>query len=385
MREQSPPVVIFGAGKTGRGFAAHLCQMSGVPFILVDQDRQLVERLRLHRRYEVHVLSDPEHVAVLEPNGVYHTSDEGWIRYFESARLCFTAVFGNNLPELGHTLAIGLKRRFRDPSHLLPATIVTCENLNGAANVLREAVLQQLGGDTSREVVDRNVGFSEGMILKTCLDPRADGDPLSLLAEDFFELPCDRAEVRGGLPELKGLQPQDDFSHQLLRKIYTYNCINAVISYLGARQGIHLLSDAAADPEIREWAERARDETSAALIREFGFDPAEQESWGARALRKFANASLPDPLSRNGADPRRKLSRTDRLIGPALLALKHGIKPRAIVEGVLAAVHFPDLDGQRLIDHFPGSDPHGLLTEVCELRSDEPLYEYIVTHWTRER
>ncbi|MCH2375173.1 MAG: mannitol-1-phosphate 5-dehydrogenase, partial [Planctomycetes bacterium] len=86
-----------------------------------------------------------------------------------------------------------------------------------------------------------------------------------------------------------------------------------------------------------------------------------------------------------GADPRRKLSRTDRLIGPALLALKHGIKPRAIVEGVLAAVHFPDLDGQRLIDHFPGSDPHGLLTEVCELRSDEPLYEYIVTHWTRER
>ena len=374
----SSPVVIFGAGKTGRGFLAHLCQDAGVPFVLVDRDRNLVEALRRHGSYEVRVLSTPERVVTLRPEGVY-AIDGPWEEAFARTSLCFTAVFGNQLGALGETLAPVVARRLDRTEPSRPGfNFVTCENWAGAATTLRSAVSGQLNA-AQRARAERSVGFAEAIVLKTCLAPAAGAPPLSVQAQDLFELPLDAEALRAPLPAIPGLRPQEGFQHQLTRKLYTYNCINAVLTYLGARRGLDLLSEAAADPEVYACAERAGGEAGRALVAEFGFDSTEQQAWQAAALEKFADPRVPDPLARNGADPRRKLARDDRLVGPALLALRHGIEPRAIAEGILAALDFEDGGAPALStgDGFPGP----VLEELCGLQSDEPLYGYLASVW----
>ena len=83
---------------------------------------------------------------------------------------------------------------------------------------------------------------------------------------------------------------------------------------MGAQKGYTQLYEGGTDPEIIAIARQAAIETSEAQIAEFGFDKKEQYGWVEAAFAKFADNSLPDPISRNGADPARKLSRNDRLI-----------------------------------------------------------------------
>lgn len=374
----SAPVWIFGAGKTGRGFLAHLCHDAGLAFVLVDRDAALIESLRAEGSYTVRVLASPERTVQLRPQACY-TTDEAWQEPFADVNLCFTAVFGNNLDALGETLSAALAARFAATSPLR-LNVLTAENLSGAAERLRTAVLERIVDRALRARVDSGVGFSESIVLKTCLAPGPEDHPLTIRAQDFFELPCDAAHLRGPLPPVPGLESRDDFEHQLVRKLYTYNCINAVLTYLGARKGETLLSAAAADADTYSWARRAGEEASRALVSEFGFDSGEQDAWQAAALAKFSDPRIPDPLSRNGADPRRKLGRDDRLVGPARLVLKHGGEPRAIAEGLFAAFHFSDADEPSLLETYQ-DDGIALLQDVCGLSPGDPLYDYLVALW----
>jgi len=379
-----PPAVIFGAGKTGRGFAAHLCARSGLPFVLVDVDAKLVGELDEAGAYTVRVLTEPPQDVLLKALRCHQVSSSSWVDDFDRTSLAFTAVFGNRLQSLAAALAPALARRYGARGARGVLNIVTCENLAAAASVLRQAVLGALPDDVEvRRAVSEQVGFVEGIVLKTCLGPDEGGAPLLVRAENLFELPCDADAWRGPPPSVRGLQLTPNFQHQLVRKLYTYNCINAVITYLGAMRGFRFLSEAARDEEIGDWAVRAGKESGQALVKEFGFDADEQEVWIQRALAKFSDRNIPDGLERNGADPRRKLGSDDRLIGPARLCLRHGIEPRGIATGILAAVEFRDAGKTSLLETC-GSF-FQVLTEVCRLQPSEPLEKYLLARWRETR
>jgi mannitol-1-phosphate 5-dehydrogenase len=83
-----------------------------------------------------------------------------------------------------------------------------------------------------------------------------------------------------------------------------------------------------------------------------------------------------DTVAHHGADPRRKLKCADRLVGPALLARKHGIGPlhlpRAITAGFLyeapgdpGAVFVPV---RVAVLGLPAA-----VREVCELSDDKAV------------
>ncbi len=376
------PLIIFGAGRTGRGFLAHVAARAGREFVLVDRDAGVIAQLRAAGSYDVEVLSSPPRRVELSSAAAYEldaveAGTPPWQRDFDAADICFTAVFGDNLPGLGRSIAKALAARYgRKDAAVSPLQVVTCENLKDAACTLKESVVKSLPSDARlRATVDRNVGFVEAMVLKTCIGPAHGDSPLTVRAEDFFDLPCDATAFRGSPPEdLGDLRPQPNFEHQLVRKLYTYNAINAVITYVGARRGLQFLAEAANDPIIRDAAVKAAKEASDALVAEFGFDQREQDSWVTRALAKFSNPAIPDPLARNGANPRRKLGRDDRLVGPARLALKHGIEPRALACAIFAAMEFasrgePPLSADRSFEQ--------ILSEVCGLEREEPLALYL--------
>jgi mannitol-1-phosphate 5-dehydrogenase len=364
--------LIFGAGKTGRGFAAHLAYLGGYNIILVDKNRQLIADLNKASKYDIIILDRQEMNCTIPVAGAFHTEDLLLQEEFIATSLVFTSVFGNNLAALAKDLAMALRKRYAiNPGQLL--TIITCENLTMAAGVLKNAVVEQLGHDKEKWLSEY-VGFCESIIFRTCLEPTSEQHPLTIRSQNFFELPCDGDALKEPL-SVYGLKPLKQFSNQLRRKIYTYNCINAVITYLGAIKGYRQLHEAGNDAEILSTAKKAATETSAAQVAEFGFDSLEQEEWVKAAFLKFADTNIPDPIERNGADPTRKLARNDRLIGPALLALDHGIYPGGLIEGIKACCQYREPGNSSSIADIIASKGIGaVLEEICGLSKEEKLF-----------
>lgn len=367
------PAIIFGAGKTGRGLAAALCARSGIPVVLVDKDTTLVSKLAHAGGYTLSTLGGnserirPVLTATLE--------SDLWQAPFNKAEICMTAVIGNNFPSLASALARALIQRHK-AGVTTPLNIITCENLTRAASILRDAVMSTLPVDSRKPIADRT-GFIEAMVLTTSLGPsNASQDPLEVRTQNAFRLPCDRAAFVGDPPSVHGLEPIGNFEYQLVRKIYTYNGINAVISYIGAELGHTDLSSAARDNRIATLAIQAGDEAGAGLISEYRFDRSEQDGWRDAAIAKFQDSSIPDPIARNAADPARKLSRDDRLVGPALLALKANCEPLALARGIVAAAKFRDTGKPALIEQY-GSLPE-VLSAVCGLTPGEALYKIAI-------
>jgi len=367
--------LIFGAGKTGRGFAAHLAFLGGYDVILIDKNRHLVSDLKKADQYDIQVLDNEEKNCTIKPVEIYHIEDVSWHNEFVETSLIFTSVFGNNLEELAEDLAIALQKRYTEnPNKVL--TIITCENLTNAAGFLKKMVIKNLD-EEKEKWLSEVVGFSESIIFRTCLEASADRSPLTVRAQNFFELPCDANEIKEEL-HVYGLKPLKNFSNQLRRKIYTYNCINAVIAYLGAKKGYSQLYEAGNDAEILATARKAASETCLAQVAEFGFDTKEQEEWMNGAFAKFADKNIPDPIERNGADPERKLGRDDRLIGPALLALKHHIYPEGLLAGIMACFDYSDPNKNfKIADLIFQKGPDLVLKEICGLSKEEELFMLI--------
>jgi mannitol-1-phosphate 5-dehydrogenase len=367
--------LIFGAGKTGRGFAAHLAMLGGYEPILIDKDPRLVAGLRAAGQYDIRILDEESTVCTIRPAGVFSIDDPAWLAHFASTSLVFTAVFGNNLEALAASLAPGFEKRYSEnPEQFL--TIITCENFTDAAAVLKKMVVGHLSAEKARWVEEK-IGYSESIILRTCLGAGPGDAALTVRAQDYFELPCDGEALKGRL-HVYGLKPLRHFADQLRRKIYTYNCINAVITYLGAQKGYTELYEAGNDPEILAVAEKAANESSNAQLAEFGFNRAEQRQWVNAAFAKFADPNIPDPIARNGADPARKLAKQDRLIGPAQLALKHGIYPEGLLKGILACFVYHDPDKNQQISGLIGEKGlTAVLQEICGLSMEDELARLI--------
>jgi len=342
---------------------------------LVDKNNQLVDALSKAGNYNIDVLGDPGQQCTIKVVGAYSVKGSLWYHEMAKASIVFTAVFGNNIAELAIDLGKALATRYAtNPDKVL--TIVTCENMTDAARVLKNHVSEQLGVDL-REWLSEKVCFSESIIFRTCLEASATQDPLTIRAQNHFSLPCDGDAFKEAIP-ITGLKPLGNFKNQLKRKIYTYNCINAVISYLGASKGYYQLYEAGNDPEILVIARLAAAETCRAQVLEFGFDSVEQDDWMNDAFKKFADKSIPDPISRNSADPIRKISREDRLIGPALLAVKWGIHPEGLLTGIEACFSYKDdKSGESVLELINKKGIDNVLVEVCGLSPGEELFQLI--------
>jgi hypothetical protein len=161
------------------------------------------------------------------------------------------------------------------------------------------------------------------------------------------------------------LVPQDRFAQRALRKLYTYNLVHVLLGFWGQAEGYEAVADCFRDPWILRQVDAALEEASVGLCAAFGFDPKEMDQWNAGVRRLMANARIGDRVERLVRDPLRKLARGERLTGPALLALKHGRKPRAIARVMAYALHSLGLDPEQA-------------RQACGLRPEEAELERLI-------
>ena len=112
-------------------------------------------------------------------------------------------------------------------------------------------------------ITSERVGIAQAQVLRSCIEPTpeqvAEFGPLTVQVQDHWSLPLDgaalvRPELVASVP---GFDLSPDFATELTRKLYTYNAINAVVSYIGHQRGYEMLAEAANDSDITGWVQFA--------------------------------------------------------------------------------------------------------------------------------
>jgi mannitol-1-phosphate 5-dehydrogenase len=383
-------IVIWGAGKIGRGFVADLFHDAGYRIVLVDESPGLIAQLRQAGRYTVVRAGSAERrQVVIEGYTALSTAQADELAAeVVAADTLAVAVFPQVFAQVARQLVPGIIRRHVERPDA-PLDIILCTNLFHAGPQFR-ALLQKALPAEEQEYMESHVGIVETLVIRMAGQPPAElqqRDPLLVWTNGYPELPVDCRAFKGDIPQVPGLRLVDDIRAEETRKLYTYNMFQAALAYLGARRGYDLVVKCMADPEVRAGAEGALDEASRALQAEYGFAADEMACWVDGVVTQTNNPALGDTVGRLGADTRRKLKREDRLVGPALLARKHDIEPKHLVRAIAAGLRFDNLDDPGTVQVQQRITAVGLpaaVREVCGLtEAEEGLVEAIVRAYHR--
>ncbi|HEY5882756.1 MAG TPA: mannitol-1-phosphate 5-dehydrogenase, partial [Nakamurella sp.] len=173
----------------------------------------------------------------------------------------------------------------------------------------------------------------------------------------------------------------EDLAPYIERKLFTVNTGHATTAYHGQVRGIGKLSDALADEAVRAAVQGVLAETKALLVAKHEFSDAAQHAYVDKILTRFANPHLPDTTERVGRQPLRKLSRHERLIGPAAELAERGVTPQYLLATVDAALQFDvpeDPESVRLQELLRTLSPEQATEQITGLTAEHPLYPEVL-------
>lgn len=375
--------VIFGAGNIGRGFIGQLFTESGYESTFIDIDRVLLDRLNAERAYTIQLVDNQGTRSLrMGPVRALHADDcPAVLQAIAEAEMAATAVGARALPFVAPNLAAGIhERHVRGITS--PLNCIICENLKGAAAIVRDMVAEHLDPD-DRAYAEEHIGFVDtviGRMVPPLTPEMREQDPTTIRVEPYKELPVDRGGFVGPVPAIVALEACDHFAAYTARKLYVHNCGHAVLAYLGYLRGYTYGYEALADPDIAAVLDRAWAESIAGQVARYGVEAGWLQAHAADLKARFANRALGDTVLRLGRDPVRKLGPTDRLVAPARLAEQAGVAPRALAQTIAAALSFDPADDPIAVDLQRQLAERGLgtvLSEVCGIAPGEPLADLI--------
>jgi mannitol-1-phosphate 5-dehydrogenase len=379
----SGAAVHFGAGNIGRGFVGLLLHRAGYQVVFVDVVDELIDALNRTPSYlvkEVGLESREERVD--NYRAINSRGDEpAAVAEIASADIVTTAVGPTVLKFVAPVIAAGLRQRADGTA---PLALMACENAINATNVLAEHIRAAVPEDEWPAVAARAV------FANTAVDrivPAQSTDGLDVTVETYFEWAIERPPFGGDEPSIPDATWVDDLAPYIERKLFTVNTGHAATAYHGFARGIKKLSDALADDTVRAAVTGVLDETRQLLVAKHDFTAEAQQAYVDKILQRFANPYLPDTVDRVGRQPLRKLSRSERLIGPAAELAERGIRPQHLLATVEAALSFdvPDdpqsVELQQLLRTLTAAE---VTERICGLTPADPLYDDVVAVMARK-
>jgi mannitol-1-phosphate 5-dehydrogenase len=372
---------------------ADLFHSAGYGIVLVDESATLITQLREAGHYTVVRAESPERRqdVLIEGYSALSTAQTAEIsEAVAAANILAVAVFPQHFAQVAQQLASAIEYR-QAKRRNAPLDVVLCTNLVHAGPQFRALLYDALPPE-ARDHMESNIGIVESLVIR--IVTKAPGElhrrePLLVWTNGYPELPVDRHGFKGEIPQVSGLRLVDDMRAEETRKLYTYNTFQAALAYLGAGRGYDLAVECATDPQVRSEAARVLDEASQALQTEYDFSAGEMARWVRDVMTQTTNPILGDTVKRLAADPRRKLSREDRLIGPTLLARKHRVESKHLVRAIAAGLRYNDPDDPGAVYVQQRIATLGLsaaVREVCGLTDVElDLVEAVVRNYHRPR
>lgn len=379
-------IVIWGAGRIGRGFVADIFDNPAFRTVFVDIDRGLVNRLNARGKYTVARATRDGITKRTVQNGftALHTSDAEALKalFLEENLLLDIAVHAPKLDEVSKMLAPFIEYRALNAPDM-PMDVMMNVNMS-RPDVKFKALTEESLSGKALDYFRQNVGVTG--IFAMCISPIAPDwlkaeDDLALWNNGYPEQAIGRTLLKCPPPVLPRLRLTEDVEREETRKLYTLNMAHALLCYLGLPMGLKTAREAVLDKRLRPIAEEALAEASFGLTGEYGFPEAEMTAWRETILSLLENPYIEDGLQRLGADARRKLSAFDRLTGPARLCLKHGRAPRALARAIRAGYRYEnDDEGTRAVRGLvkAGGEREAVKT-ISGFSEGEPLLDMILS------
>ena len=334
-------IVHFGAGNIGRSLVGQLFSLAGYEVVFVDAVDEIINALNERGEYSVVVKDEvpagqPDTIGVTNVRGVHAMDADAVAKEIADTELISTAVGPAVLPRIAPTLAKGLAMRTE------PTSIIMCENLRGASNLMKGWLAEHLPADFD---IDANVGRVETSIGKMVpIMPLevTKQDPLVIWAEAYNQIIADRHGFIGEAPDVPGLVLKQNFSAYVDRKLFIHNLGHAAAAYHGYLAGKESIWQCMEDETIRATTRAAMWASAKALIAQWPeeFNEENQNAHVEDLLSRFGNKALNDSVYRVGRDLNRKLSAEDRCIGSLRLVRSLGGDIDAIRLAIAAGLCF---------------------------------------------
>ncbi|WP_285114689.1 mannitol-1-phosphate 5-dehydrogenase [Leifsonia sp. fls2-241-R2A-40a] len=373
--------VHFGAGNIGRGFVGLLLHEAGYEVVFADVNAELIDALAAADSYDVHLVGEESTTKTVTGFRAINsaTDEDALVAEIATADVVTTAVGPRILRFVAPVIARGLEARADDAPRL---AVMACENAIGASDLLAAELMDGLPDDDTRELIASRAVFANTAVDRI-VPAQAPDAGVDVTVETFYEWVVDRTPFGGHEPRIPGAHFVDSLGPYIERKLFTVNTGHATVAYTGFLQGATTISEAIAIPAVRQAAEAALRETSAALSAKHGLAEEELAAYREKILGRFANPYLVDEVTRVGREPIRKLGRNDRFIGPASDYAQYvGGIPSALIEAVGAALRFDvpedsqSVELQRLLDE---ADAAAIVEEVMGVGPAEPLHTPLVS------
>lgn len=310
--------VIIGAGQTGRGFLAALLEENDAEITFIDQNKELIEDLQQRGEYRISYYENQKEDQVITDYKAMHTDEAEAVDRLAQADLVLTCVGGDHIKDLVSLFKEAEEKRAKNQ----PLNIICCEN---GVNVK-----QPLSPPLQHAQISEAVIFCTSLAVEESLD---------IMSQYYPDLPYDSLNGSFNV-ELTRFTPEDHFHDLIQRKIYTYNCLSAVVSYLGFYKGYHNYAKAANDEDVEYAIKELLANLNLAISKEFNVPLEEQEEFAHFAIKKFKNHAIVDTIERNCRDAGRKLGKNERLCKPLELLEKYDLNGSVLVVVIASALYY---------------------------------------------
>lgn len=363
--------VHFGAGNIGRGFVGLLLHEAGIEVVFADVQDTLITALKEADSYTVHAVGSSGSDTVVEGFRAVNSASEleAVVQEIATADIVTTAVGAHILRFVAPAIAQGIAARPADAGRI---AVMACENAINATDILEAEVRSAYEG----EDLEARALFANTAVDRIVPAQAADAG-LDVTVETFFEWAVERGPFDGAEPDIPGITWVEDLEPYIERKLFTVNTGHAATAWFGWAVGIERISDAISEPSIRGKVAAALAETATLLVTKHGFSAEQQQAYVSKILERFANPHLPDTVERVGRAPERKLSRHERIIGPAAELAERGLDHHSLIAALAAALRFtPEGDEEvtRVQELLATGDADRVTATLTGLEAEHPLY-----------
>jgi mannitol-1-phosphate 5-dehydrogenase len=306
-------------------------------------------------------------------NSKTHEADV--IKEITTADVVTCSVGPNILKFIAPVIAKGVDAR---PNDATPIAVIACSNAIGATDTLAEKIMHP--NHTPEHRLDDH--HERARYANSAIDrivPVEDLNAgLDVKLEKFYEWVVDKSPfVDHEPPAIKGIKWVDDPIPYIERKLFTVNTGHAAAAYHGYYHKKTADYVVMQEKIIMDKVRKPLAETSA-LVGKYGIEEQGQRDYVEKIITRIGNPHLEDAVERVGCAPLRKLSRKERLIGPAAELAEEGKPFDALLDAAEMAFWFQNVEGDGESDEMAkimkDNKAEAVVEKVCGLTSSDKLY-----------
>lgn len=393
--------VLIGAGKIGRGFLGDILYHAGYELTFLVHSPAQTEQMRTQGYYTIfQTIEATGQVQKVRIDGyqAYCTATEQaqCARAIAGADYATVHIYPNACEDVGHLLGEGIRLRVAEKVEK-PLDILLCVNFFGSDALIKKYILERLQTDKERAYLEEKVGLVRTLTYRGGREPVPEmlaEDPIAVSATDYPYLPVDAEAFKGELPKGIELRPLTRFTGHLTAKVWNDNLRHCALAAFTQHAGHELLWQGARSPYIRACVDAANREGNFAIKAEFGFTDEDlklsvrTQETAEQKWEKAMDDKDTDTVSRVAADPIRKLTREERLVGPALACVRHGKLPYFLARSIALMYYFHNDADPAAVEIGEYVRQHGIgaaLSKYSGLRDEEEnerlLRQLIIGHF----